>query len=82
LHLGAIAPKINSGRNTQVTHSDHIENEASIVRRPFHWRVQPDIAAKIAVYAKRNGMHIGAAVEKAIELLTTSPSTNNRRGTL
>lgn len=62
-----------SSANTSVTHN-HIENDAPIVRRPFHWRVQADHAAKIAVYAKRNGMHIGAAVERAIDLLTSTTS--------
>lgn len=60
--------------DTQVTPTDHIENVEAEERRTFHWKVAPSKAAQLAVYAKRNGMLIGGALEKAISLLCATKS--------
>lgn len=54
--------------DTEQTPPNHTKPEK---RRTYHYKLLPSKAAKAAVYADRNGMHIGGAIEQAIELLVS-----------
>lgn len=54
--------------DTEQTQADHTKPET---RRTYHWKVRPSVAKALAMYARRNGLLIGGAIEQAIELLVS-----------
>lgn len=56
--------------------TEQTQNSKPETRRTYHWKVRPSAAKALALYARRNGLLIGGAIEQAIDLLVSPHGKN------